>query len=106
MSNRDARAEKIWRTAGCHIPKIIWNQQSKDMNMDTDNKCRKLVKISFPSKTINKKSIPPSVSFSSYTLPSEEFELTANTLRAHMTTHGKLVLKPLIYIVPHSELIR
>ena len=29
--------------------------------------------------------------------PSEEFEFTANTLQAHMKTHSKLILKPLIY---------
>ena len=34
--------------------------------------------------------------------PSEEFELTANTLQAHMKTHGKLILKPLIYLTAHS----
>ena len=31
-------------------------------------------------------------------MPSEEFELTANTLQAHMKPHGKLILKPLIYV--------
>ena len=31
--------------------------------------------------------------------PSEEFELTANTLQAH----GKLILKPLIYLTVHSR---
>ena len=36
-------------------------------------------------------------------LPSEEFELTANTLWAHMKTHGKLVLKPLIYLKANSQ---
>ena len=34
--------------------------------------------------------------------PSEEFELTANTLQAHMKPHGKLILKPLIYLTVHS----
>ena len=36
-------------------------------------------------------------------LPSEEFELTANTLQAHMKPHGKLILKPLIYLTAHSS---
>ena len=35
--------------------------------------------------------------------PSEEFELTANTLRAHMKTHVKLILKPLIYLTADSQ---
>ena len=34
--------------------------------------------------------------------PSEEFELTANTLQAHMKTHNKLILKPLIYLTANS----
>ena len=36
-------------------------------------------------------------------IPSEEFELTANTLQAHMKPHGKLILKPLIYLTVHSR---
>ena len=32
--------------------------------------------------------------------PSEEFELTANTLQVHMKPHG--ILKPLIYLTAHS----
>ena len=35
-------------------------------------------------------------------LPSEEFELTANTPQAHMKPHGKLILKLLIYLTAHS----
>ena len=35
-------------------------------------------------------------------IPSEEFELTANTLQAHMKPHGKLILKLLIYLTAHS----
>ena len=35
-------------------------------------------------------------------LPSEEFELTANTLQAHMKPYGKLILNPLIYLTAHS----
>ena len=34
--------------------------------------------------------------------PSEEFEFTANTLRAHMITYGKLILKPLIYLTANT----
>ena len=34
--------------------------------------------------------------------PSEELELTANTLQAHMKPHGKLIFKPLIYLTAHS----
>ena len=36
------------------------------------------------------------------TLRSEEFELTANTLWAYKKTHGKLILKLLIYLTAHS----
>ena len=36
-------------------------------------------------------------------LPSEEFELTSNTLRAHMKTHGKVISKPLIYRTGNSQ---
>ena len=35
--------------------------------------------------------------------PSEEFKLTASTQRAHMKSHGKLVLKPLSYLTMHSR---
>ena len=35
--------------------------------------------------------------------PSEEFELTANTLWVHKITHGKLILKPLIYPTVNSQ---
>ena len=34
---------------------------------------------------------------------SEEFELTANTVQAHMKPHGKLILKPLSYLTMHSR---
>ena len=34
--------------------------------------------------------------------PSEEFELTDNTVWAHMKTNGKLFLKPLIYLTANS----
>ena len=34
--------------------------------------------------------------------PSEEFEVTANPLLAHLKTHGKLILKPLIYLTANS----
>ena len=30
--------------------------------------------------------------------PSEEFKLTANSLAAHIETHGKLILRPLSYL--------
>ena len=36
-------------------------------------------------------------------IPSEELKLTANTLQAHMKPHGKLILKPLIYLTAHSR---
>ena len=36
-------------------------------------------------------------------LPSEEFELTAKTLQARMKPHGKLILKPLIYLTAQSR---
>ena len=36
-------------------------------------------------------------------LPSEEFEVIANTLQAHMKAHGKLILKPLSYLTMHSR---
>ena len=39
----------------------------------------------------------------SWNQPSEEFELTANTLQAHMKPHGKLILKPLSYLTMHSQ---
>ena len=35
--------------------------------------------------------------------PRAEFELTANTLQAHMKPHGKLILKPLIDLTAHSR---
>ena len=35
-------------------------------------------------------------------LPSEEFELTDDTLQADIKLHGKLILKPLIYLTAHS----
>ena len=35
--------------------------------------------------------------------PSEEFELTANTLQAHMKPFGKLILKPLICLTANSQ---
>ena len=35
--------------------------------------------------------------------PSKEFELTAKTLQAHMKTHSKLILKPLIYYTANSQ---
>ena len=35
-------------------------------------------------------------------VPSEEFELTANTLQAPMKTDGRLILKPLIYHTANS----
>ena len=38
-----------------------------------------------------------------HNVPSEEFELTANTRWAHMKTHGKLILKPLIYLTANSQ---
>ena len=34
---------------------------------------------------------------------SEEFELTVNTLQAHMKPHGKLILKPLMYFTVLSR---
>ena len=34
--------------------------------------------------------------------PPSEFELTAKTLRAHIINHGKLILKPLIYLTVNS----
>ena len=36
-------------------------------------------------------------------LPSDEFELTANTLQAHMKPQGKLILKPLIYLMANTQ---
>ena len=36
-------------------------------------------------------------------LPSEEYELRAKTLQARMKPHGKLILKPLIYLTAHSR---
>ena len=36
-------------------------------------------------------------------VPIEQFELTANTLQAHMKTHGKLILKPLICLTANSH---
>ena len=36
-------------------------------------------------------------------VPSEEIELTANTLQAHMKPHSMLILKPLIYLTAHSQ---
>ena len=40
-------------------------------------------------------------------IPSAEFELTANSLGAHIETHGMLNLRTLNYlIVAHSELMR
>ena len=38
-----------------------------------------------------------------FSLPSEESELTANMLWAHMKTHGKLILKPLICLTANSQ---
>ena len=35
--------------------------------------------------------------------PGKECELTANTLSAHMKTHSKLILKPLIYLIANSQ---
>ena len=35
--------------------------------------------------------------------PSEEFELTANTLQAHMKPHCKFILKLFIYLTVHSQ---
>ena len=48
----------------------------------------------------------PMQPMSLYTLhskPSEEFELTANTLQAHMKPQSKLILKLLIYLTTHSR---
>ena len=36
-------------------------------------------------------------------MPSEVFELIANTLQAHRKTHCKLILKPLIYLTNNSQ---
>ena len=36
-------------------------------------------------------------------LPSEEFELTANSLRAHIETHGGLILRTLSYLTVDSQ---
>ena len=35
--------------------------------------------------------------------PSEEFELTANSLSAHIETHGKLILRTLNYPTVNSQ---
>ena len=35
--------------------------------------------------------------------PSEEFELTANSLGAHIETHGKLILRTLRYLTMSSQ---
>ena len=35
-------------------------------------------------------------------IPSDEFELTANTLQANMKPHSKFILKPLIYLTAES----
>ena len=35
--------------------------------------------------------------------PSEEFERTANSLGAHIETHGKLILRTLSYLTVNSQ---
>ena len=35
--------------------------------------------------------------------PSEEFEVTANSLGAHTKTHGKLILRTLRYLTVNSQ---
>ena len=37
------------------------------------------------------------------TIPSGEFELTANSLGAHIETHGKLILTILSYLTVNSQ---
>ena len=36
-------------------------------------------------------------------LPSEEFEVTANSLGAHIETHGELILRTLGYLTVNSQ---
>ena len=36
-------------------------------------------------------------------LPSEEFELTANSLGAHIETHGQFILRTLTYLTVNSQ---
>ena len=36
-------------------------------------------------------------------LPGEKIEFTANILQSLMKTHGKLILKPLIYLTANSQ---
>ena len=36
-------------------------------------------------------------------VPSEEFELTGNSLGAHIETHGKLILRTLNYLTENSQ---
>ena len=36
-------------------------------------------------------------------IPSEEFELTANSLGTHIETHGKLILRILDYLTVNSQ---
>ena len=38
-----------------------------------------------------------------YYHPSEEFELTANSMRAHIETHRKLILRTLSYLTVNSR---
>ena len=35
--------------------------------------------------------------------PSDEFELTANSLGVHIETHGKLILRTLSYLTVNSQ---
>ena len=36
-------------------------------------------------------------------IPSEEFEVTANSLGAHIETHGELILRTLMYLTVNSQ---
>ena len=36
-------------------------------------------------------------------IPSEEFELTANSMGAHIETHRKLILRTLSYLTVNSQ---
>ena len=38
-----------------------------------------------------------------YCYPSEEFELTANSLGAHIETYGKLIFRTLSYLTVNSQ---
>ena len=50
-------------------------------------------------------SLSPSLSFTmSFNLfPSEEFELTANSLGVHVESHGKIILRTLSYLTVNSQ---